>query len=340
MKIAVIAPCWIAVPPAGYGGIELVVALLADGLVDQGHDVTLFASGGSTSKAKVDSYYETPPGTLRLVTDPIAELPHVLNAYSHAKKFDLIHDHSSPFGCSIGAHLESPPVVHTLHGPLFDERAREIYQLIDGRLHLVSISDFQRQGAPSLRYAATVYNGIDTDTYPFREAKEDYLLFLGRMSEQKGAHIAVEVAKTLGRRLIIATKIAEPGEHQYFEERVKPLLTDDVEMVGEISLKDKVELYANAACTLMPIQWPEPFGLVMTESMACGTPVVAFRNGSVPEIIDDGVTGFIVEDEGAFVEAVSRVDTINPAACRASVEERFSAKAMTAGYEAVYRSVI
>lgn len=316
-----------------------MVALLADELVERGHEVTLFASGGSETKGTLVSYYETPPGTTRLVEDPMAELPHVLSAYMQASEFDVVHDHSSPIGCSLGAQLQSPPVVHTIHGPLFDPRAREIYSLIHERVGLISISNYQREGLPNLDYSATVYNGIDLNAYPFREDKKDYLLFLGRMSEQKGVHTAVEVAKRLGRKLVIATKIAEPGEKDYFETRVKPLLTGEEEIVGELSLEDKVELYANAACTLMPIEWPEPFGLVMTESMACGTPVVAFRQGSVPEIIDDGVTGYIADDLEGFVEAVGRVEKIQPAACRASVEQRFSVGAMVDGYESVYREV-
>jgi glycosyltransferase involved in cell wall biosynthesis len=339
VKIALIAPCWITVPPQGYGGIELVVALLADGLVERDHEVTLFASGGSQTKAKLISYYETPPGTVKLATEPMAELPHVLHAYSYAREFDVIHDHTSPLGPSLGAQIERPPVVHTLHGPHYYPESREIYEVVGRRLHLVAISNFQRDSFPGLNYAGTVYNGIAVENYTFRSSKQDYLLFLGRMSEQKGAHIAVETARRLGRRLIMATKIAEPVEKQYFDQKVRPLLTDEVEILGELSLGEKVELYANAFCTLMPIQWPEPFGLVMTESMACGTPVVAFRNGSVPEIIEDGVTGFIADDFDGFVSAVERAAEIESATCRASVEAKFSTPVMVDGYEAVYRSV-
>lgn len=340
MKVALIAPCWLTVPPQGYGGTELVVAHLADGLAGRGHDVTLFASGGSRTKAKLVTYYEEPPGTISIVTNPLAELPHILQAYSHAGEFELIHDHTSPLGPSIGAHLDSPPVVHTLHGPPFAPDAKPVYEQIGRRLHIVAISEYQRLGFPELNYAGVVYNGIALDDYPFRPDKEDYLLFLGRMSPQKGVHLAVEAANRLGRRLVIATKIAEPVEKEYFDEKVKPLLTDDVEIVGELSVADKANLYGRAACTLMPIQWPEPFGLVMTESMACGTPVVAFRNGSVPEIVDDGVTGFIVEDLDAFVEAVARAGEIDAAACRAHVEARFSTKAMVDGYLSVYEKVL
>jgi glycosyltransferase involved in cell wall biosynthesis len=337
LKIAQIAPCWITVPPAGYGGIELVVSLLTDELVDRGHEVTIFASGGSETKADLVSYYKTPPGTGALVEDPLAELPHLLLAYSRSSEFDLIHDHSAPLGCSIGAQISGPPVVHTIHGPLFDGRPTEVYPLVADRIHLVSISDYQRRGLPDIPYAATVYNGIDVTAYESSAAEDDYLLFLGRMSPDKGAHLAVEAAKRLGRKLIIATKMVEPGEKAYFEEVVRPMLTGEEEIFGEISFEAKVELYARAYCTLMPIQWPEPFGLVMTESMACGTPVVAYRNGAVPEIIEHEKTGFVVDDFESFVIAIGRADEIDREVCRAAVEERFSTRAMVNGYEKLYR---
>lgn len=178
-----------------------------------------------------------------------------------------------------------------------------------------------------------------SDRYPYRASKQDYLLFIGRMSPQKGAHLAVETARRLGRKLVVATKRVEPAERAYFEAEVAPRLTSDVKVLDHLSFPEKAELYANAACTLMPIQWPEPFGLVMTESLACGTPVVAWRNGSVPEIVDDGVTGFIVEDLDEFVAAVGRAEQIDPRACRAAVEARFSIEAMLDGYEAVYARV-
>lgn len=341
MRIAQLAPCWITVPPKGYGGIELVVAHLADGLSERGHDVTLFASGGSKTKGKLVSYYDTPPGTVRLATRPFDELPHVLHAYSYAREFDIFHDHTFPLGASIGAHLTPPPkVVHTIHGPMEDEQMRELYEFVGKSLHLVAISNYQRNGAPHLNYAGTVYNGIDVGSYKFRESKQDYLLFLGRMSPQKGAHVAAECARRLGMRLIMATKMAEPQEKEYFEAEVRPRLTERVELLGEISFEEKVDLYANAFCTLMPIQWPEPFGLVMTESMACGTPVVAFRNGSVPEIIEDGVNGFIAEDLDGFVQAVGRTDEIRPSECRRVVEEKFSVPAMIDGYEAAFEKAL
>lgn len=317
-----------------------MVAHLADGLVERGHDVTLFASGGSVTEARLEVYYDEPPGTISIVTNPLAELRHVLNAYSHAAEFELIHDHTSPLGISIGAHLERPPVVHTLHGPPDAPDNKPIYEFIGRRLHVVAISEYQRSVMPELNYAGVVYNGINLSEYQLRSDKEDYLLFLGRMSPQKGVHLAVEAAKRLNRRLIITTKIVEPEEKSYFEEKVKPLMTDDIEILGEISIAEKSALYGRAACTLMPIQWAEPFGLVMTESMACGTPVVAFRNGSAPEIVEDGVTGFVVDDLDGFVAAVDRAGEIDAATCRDRVERLFSTKAMVDGYERVYEKVL
>lgn len=339
MKIAQVAPPWLAVPPPGYGGTERVVAQLADGLTERGHDVTLFASGGSVTKAKLASYYGEPLGTTHLVTEPFLELPHVLNAYARAEEFDVVHDHTFPFGPSIGAHMAAPPVVHTLHGPPWYPNVLPIYEFLAQRLHFVSISTSQQAGLPHLNYAGTVYNGIPVEEYPFRAEKDDYLLFVGRMSAEKGPHLAIETARRVGRRLVMAVKMMEAPEFEFFEKEVAPLLGDDVEMLGEVTNEQKVELYAGARCTLMPIQWPEPFGLVMTESMACGTPVVALRNGAAPEIIDHGVTGFVVDGLDEFAAAVEQADGLDPAACRARVEDKFSTRAMLDGYEEVFERV-
>lgn len=340
MKIAQIAPCWLSVPPNGYGGIEPLIAHLCNGLVDRGHEVTLFASGGSRTKANLESYYPEPPGMTEGVAKPLLELSHVLHAYQRAAAFDLIHDHSFPLGPSLGAQLSGPPVVHTVHGPPDHPDARPIYELIGRSINVVTISDYQQKALPGLNYVATVYNGIDVDAYRWQREKDDYLLFVGRICREKGAHVAVEVAARLGRRLIIAGKMKEPEEIRYFEAEVKPLLTDDIEFVGEADAETKSSLFAGAACTLMPIQWPEPFGLVMVESMASGTPVVALRNGSVPELIDHGVTGFVTDDVDTFTECVGRVGEIDPAECRRAVEMRFSKETMIDGYEKVYAALV
>jgi glycosyltransferase involved in cell wall biosynthesis len=339
LRVAQIAPCWLTVPPTGYGGIEAMVARLTDALVDRGHDVTLFASGGSQTKGHLVSVYDEAPGMAQAVANPAMEVPHLLEAYEQAGDFDVVHDHTFPTGPSIGTAVEDAGVVHTIHGPPAHPDARPVYERLGKRINLVAISDFQRELTPEVRYAATVYNGIDVDRHPYSDDKDDFLLFIGRMSPEKGAHLAARVANRLDRRLLIAGKMAEPDERAYFESEVEPHLNDQVEYVGQADEDTKLDLYSRAEATLMPIQWAEPFGLVMIESMACGTPVVALRNGSVPEIVDHGVTGYVADDLDAFADAVQRVGTLDPADCRAEVEARFSTEAMVSGYEGVYARV-
>jgi glycosyltransferase involved in cell wall biosynthesis len=338
MRIALIAPPWYPVPPAGYGGIEWVVALLADGLTDRGHDVTLFAPPGSTTKARLVSPLgeRLPPDS---IGNPWYEASHAMSAYEGSDRFDILHDHTGPVGVSIGALIESP-IVHTLHGP-FTPQALMLYSRIARHLWFVAISENQRSmGPPDLRWAGVVYNGIPIDNYPYREDKEDFLFFLGRADEEKAPHLAVEAARRAGRRLVMCVTRKNEREQRYWAEQVEPLLSGDVEVHGECDHDHKADLLARAAALLFPIQWPEPFGLVMTEAMACGTPVVAWRNGSVPEVVDDGVTGFVVDSMAELVRAIGRVGELDPRAARARVEERFSAAAMVIGYERAYQRVL
>jgi glycosyltransferase involved in cell wall biosynthesis len=338
MRIALIAPPWYPVPPAGYGGIEWVVALLADGLTDRGHDVTLFAPPGSTTKARLVSPLgeRLPPDS---IGNPWYEASHAMSAYEGSDRFDILHDHTGPVGVSIGALIESP-IVHTLHGP-FTPQALMLYSRIARHLWFVAISENQRSmGPPDLRWAGVVYNGIPIDNYPYREDKEDFLFFLGRADEEKAPHLAVEAARRAGRRLVMCVTRKNEREQRYWAEQVEPLLSGDVEVHGECDHDHKADLLARAAALLFPIQWPEPFGLVMTEAMACGTPVVAWRNGSVPEVVDDGVTGFVVDSMDELVRAIGRVGELDPRAARARVEERFSAAAMVTGYERAYERVL
>jgi len=240
---------------------------------------------------------------------------------------------------SIGA-LTECPIVHTLHGP-FTPEALMLYGRIARHLWFVAISESQRSlGPPDLRWAGVVYNGIATERYPYREDKEDFLFFLGRADEEKAPDLAVEAARRAGRRLVMCATRKNERERSYWAERVEPLLGDDVEVYGECSHEQKADLLARATALLFPIQWPEPFGLVMTEAMACGTPVVAWHNGAVPEVIDDGVTGFVVESMDELVRAIGRVGELDPRAARARVEERFSAAAMVTGYERAYERVL
>lgn len=338
LRIAQIAPPWYPIPPTGYGGIELVVSLLADGLVDAGHDVTLFASGDSKTKAKLEYVYDSAPsGDIGRVAP---EVIHIMPAYVRHADFDIVHDHSGKIGPAIANFIQTP-VLHTLHGP-FTEENQSYYRAVNHGIWFNSISDYQASCCPDLNYVGTIYNSVNVDWYPFadRDEKDDYLLFLGRMNREKGAEFAVEVANRLDMRLIIATKMTESHEFEHFDAKVKPLIGPNTEMLGELTLEEKADLIKRAKCTLFPIQWPEPFGLVMIESMVCGTPVVAMRNGSVPEVVGDGVSGFIVDSVDEMVDAVRRIDTIDPAACRRWVEERFSVGIMVQDYVDAYRRIL
>jgi glycosyltransferase involved in cell wall biosynthesis len=262
-----------------------------------------------------------------------------MSAYERGSEFDLLHDHTGPVGASIGA-ISEAPTVHTLHGP-FTPQTAMLYRRIARRHWFVAISESQRSMAPgNLRWGGVVYNGISLDRYPVCEDKDDYLCFLGRADEEKAPHLAIEAARAAGRRLVLCVTTKNEREQAYWAEMVEPLLGDDVEVRGECDQDQKTELLARAAALLFPIQWAEPFGLVMTEAMACGTPVVAWRNGSVPEVVADGETGFIVESVEEMAAAVDRVGDLDPQVLRARVKEWFSAEAMVAGYERIYQQVL
>ncbi len=334
MRIALIAPPWYTIPPSGYGGIEWVVALLADGLTDRGHEVTLFAAPGSDTRARLVSPLDEEPPR-EAIGDPWYEASHVVSVYERADDFDVLHDHTGPVGVSVGA-LSNCPTIHTLHGP-FTHQARMLYSRVARQHWFVAISESQRSMAPeNLRWAGVVYNGIPMDRYPYREDKEDFLFFLGRADEEKAPHLAIQAARRAGRRLVLCATTKNDRERAYWAEMVEPLLGDDVEVRGEVSHEDKAELLGRAAALLFPIQWPEPFGLVMTEAMACGTPVIAWRNGSVPEVVADGQTGFIVSSVEEMAAAVDRLGGLEPRAMRARVQELFSDEAMVTGYERAY----
>lgn len=339
MRIAEIAPPWVSVPPPSYGGIELVVSLIADGLVDRGHDVTLFASGGSRTKGTLVSPLEATPKLADMGLSVTDDNIHTLSAYLHADEFDVIHDHSG-WGPAFGALLNGrPPVVRTLHGP-WSHDARRFHAALAGRVHLVAISKSQASLNPDLTYAGVVYNGVDLDVYPYRDEKEDFLLFLGRCNPEKGPEVAVEVAKRAGKHLKMVVKRAEPAEIEYWERMVEPRLTGDEDIVFDVSHEEKVDLLSRAQGTLCTIQWAEPFGLVMAESMACGTPVIAAPLGAAPELVVDGETGFLRSEIDEMVECVAALKDISPEACRARVAEKFTAGTMVSGYERVFERVV
>jgi glycosyltransferase involved in cell wall biosynthesis len=340
LKIAVLAPPWFAVPPTGYGGIELVVSLLADGLAEAGHDVTLFASGDSLTKGKLAAVFPTAPS--ELIGRSLPELRHVLACYERADEFDVINDHTGMLGAAVGG-LVDTPVLHTVHGPLDIREAQEVYGRIAKvapQVGLISISENQRKPMPDLPWAATIPNAIDLSIYPCKPHTGEYLLFLGRMSPDKGAHRAIAVAMGLGVPLKIAGKRREVKERQYFAEFVEPHVGHGVEYLGEVTHGQKVELLQDARATLFPIEWEEPFGLVMIESMACGTPVIATRHGAVPEVIEDGRSGIIVDNYRRMGDALEAADALDPIECRRYVEERFAPERMVDDYVAAYRAAI
>ena len=335
MRIAILAPAWFAVPPVRYGGIEWVVAILADGLVDRGHDVTLFAAGDSQTKAHLVTSYDEPPSQRIGLSMP--DLHHALTCYDMAADFDVINDHSGPLGCALGAAVATP-VCHTVHGPLTGESG-EVYSLISRvspRVGLISVSDSQRQPLPDLNWLATCHNAIAIDAYEYDPGNDGYLLFLGRMSPDKGAHHAVELARRSGMPMKLAGKMHDVAERVHFEAEVRPHLGGNIEYLGEVSHDEKVELLQRAAATVFPIQWPEPFGLVMVESMVCGTPVLATRNGAVPEVIEPGRSGVIVDTPAEMVAALPAVLGLDPPEVRASAVERFSAERMVDDYVSAY----
>ena len=339
LRIAVLSPVWFPVPPTGYGGIEWVVSLLADGLADAGHDVTLFASGDSSTKAKLAYVYERAPS--ELIGRSLPELYHALACYERQDEFDVIHDHSGLPAAALGGALHTP-IVHTIHGPL-DAEGGVIYEQIarvSPRVGLISLSLNQRKPKPDLPYVANVPNALDFSLYPVQPHPGEYLLFLGRMSPDKGCHRAIAVARETGVPLKIAGKNREPKEREYFGQYVEPHLGNGIEYLGEVTHGEKVELLQDARATLFPIEWEEPFGLVMVESMACGTPVIATRWGAVPEVIEDRRSGIIVDDYREMAAALAEADSLDPWECRHYVEERFAPERMVADYVAAYRLAI
>jgi len=342
MRIAQIAPPWFPVPPDGYGGTERVVAILADGLASRGHDVTLFASGGSRSRARIQTPLPVAPDpeTLGNTWD---DAFHASAAYLHAGEFDLIHDHSGIIGACLGGLLRGgPPVVHTLHGP-WHEQARRQLALLDRNLHLVAISAAQRASNPYVRYAAVIHHGLDPDELPYGAVKEERLAFLGRSSPDKGIAEAISISARTGLPLTMMVKIGEPEEKVYWESCIAPLLHDGIELIVNADHKTKVRELGRAKALVFPMCWNEPFGLVMVEALGCGTPVVVTCRGSAPEIVTHGETGFLVEPDDAVdgsVAAIARLDEIDPAACRLRFETHFSAGRMVEQHETLFSGLV
>ena len=341
MRIAQVAPLYESVPPQLYGGTERVVSYLTEELVRLGHDVTLFASGDSETKAKLIAAC---PRALWRDDDCRETLPHHVRlmelVFEDVSRFDLIHFHCDYLHFPLLRRCPCPNVT-TLHGrlhvpdlgPLFAEYSE---------VPLVSISNDQRRPIPDANWQATVYHGLPRDLHTYRERPGDYLAFLGRMSPEKRVDRAIEIVRRARMPLKVAAKIY-PEERAYFHDTIEPLLRESrrwVEFVGEVGGRDKDEFLGNARALLFPIDWAEPFGLVMIEAMACGTPVIGWRNGSVPEVITDGVTGFVVDSVEGAVQAVERLARLSRRACRHVFDERFDAARMARDYAAVYRHLV
>jgi glycosyltransferase involved in cell wall biosynthesis len=335
MKIAQIAPLMESVPPKMYGGTERIVSYLTEELVRLGHDVTLFASGDSKTRARLI------PGSSRALrlADCCDPLPHHLlmldDLRQYADDFDALHFHIDYLQyLMLPGRLDR--CITTLHGRTDLADQQPFYRRFSD-VSLVSISNDQRRPMPPANWAGTVYHGLPRDLLSYRPAPRDgYLAFLGRISPEKRPDLAIEIARRTGRRLKIAAKV-DRVDRDYFNDRIKPLLNDPaVEFVGEVNEVEKDEFLGGATALLFPIDWPEPFGLVMIEAMACGTPVVAFRRGSVPEVIESGVTGLIVDDVAGAVQAVNLIENLDRRAVRRAFEERFSVERMAADYLAIY----
>ena len=339
MRVAVFSPVWFPVPPDRYGGIEAVVHLLADGLVDAGVDATLFASGDSSSKAPIVSAFDTAPS--ERIGQSYWELQHLLPLLERRGEFDVVHDHSGLVGLTMLG-LTQCPTVHTVHGPLSGDPG-DVYRKVCAIVPdagLVSLTHNQRGAGVDLPWIANVPNAIDVTRYRLRRKPGDALLFLGRMSPDKGAHRAIRVAERLGRPLDIAAKCREPAEIAYFDEFIAPHLSNDIRYVGEVDHTAKCALLAQAHALLVPIEWEEPFGLVMIEALASGTPVVALRRGSVPELLRHGDTALIASDLSEMIALVDRAAELDPARLRQEAETRFSVGQMVEGYLEAYETMI
>lgn len=337
MRIGIVAPPWITVPPTIYGGTEVVVDNLARGLSARGHEVRLFTVGESTCpvpKAACFNDVVTPMGLM------LPEAVHVLAAYQELRDVDIIHDHTllGPL-LALGRVRAGTPVVITNHGavtPMTSPVLREATR----HAALVAISRDQQKSAPHLPVTAVIHHGIDLEQYSFGPGGGGYLLFMGRMSPDKGPHRAIRVARATGYRIVVISKMWEDGEHEYYESVVRPLLGPDVDLILNSTPAERIKLLQHAEAVLNPITWREPFGLVMAEAMACGTPVLGYPSGAAPEIIEHGRSGFLETSEEGLIEAVGRLGELDRRECREVAERRFSMDRMVRDHERLYRSLL
>lgn len=342
MRIGIMAPPWLPVPPTHYGGTEAVVDLLARGLVAAGHDILLWTTGDAT--CDVNKGYVLERAAIDDMGFSVIELRHLIAGYTALVEWgaDIIHDHTliGPLYAQSTVHV---PVVTTNHGP-FDETLGELYRAVGRRTPVIAISKDHASRSPEGSVAAVIHHGLEPEMFQVGDGAGDkrgeYFVYLGRMAPEKGARQAAVAAKTAGVRLLLAAKLRERAEHQFFEEHVQPLLDADVQYIGEVNHEEKVRLLGGARALVNPIRWAEPFGLVMVESLACGTPVLAFKEGSAPELVDHGVTGFLCDDEDDLAGRMREAAGLDRSACRAVAEEKFSTKRMVADHIRLYEEVL
>jgi glycosyltransferase involved in cell wall biosynthesis len=339
MKIAQVAPLWESVPPKLYGGTERIVSYITEELVQMGHDVTLFASGDSETAGRLEAVC---PQALRLNTGIFnRDAPMIMlqeRSLGARGDFDVIHSHLDFLGFPL-ARRNPQPVVTTLHGRLDLPELQPVFREY-AEMPLVSISDAQRRPLPWANWHATIHHGLPRHLYTYHSQPQGYLAFLGRISPEKRPDHAIEVAKRTGLPLRIAAKV-DPADLQYYRSEIEPLLDHPlIEFIGEISDAEKNDFVGNALALVCPYDWPEPFGLVLIEALACGTPVLAYRRGSIPEVIENGVTGFVSENLSEMAAVVERLGEIDRQRCRASFEKRFTADRMARDYVALYEQII
>ncbi|MFJ6903720.1 glycosyltransferase family 4 protein [Streptomyces griseoluteus] len=337
LDITMITTPWFALPPVAYGGIEAMCAELVDGLVELGHRVTVIGVGHNGTKGRFIATDDSPAGARRLGNSG----PEVLHAARAARVLrsldsDVVHDHSTVGPLQAGQ--RRAPTVVTAHGPVTGETGR-YYRALGDTVHMVALSRAQQAQAPDIPWTGQVHNALRTDQYPYRDRKGDHVLFLGRIAADKGVHLAIDAAREAGLPLTVAGGCNDPDEQPYVETELRPRMGDDVRWVGEADWRTKLDLLASARCLLFPIQWEEPFGMVMIEAMACGTPVVALRRGSVPEIVEEGVTGLICDHPAQLAAALGSVDRLDPRACRVRVRRHFDTDQMAAAYAALYQQL-
>ncbi|MDQ0578374.1 glycosyltransferase family 4 protein [Streptomyces rishiriensis] len=334
LNIAMISTPWFELPPAGYGGTEAMCAALVDGLVELGHQVTVIGVGHNGTLGRFVATYETPQGDHLGSVGP--EVVHAARAAGTLASLrpDVIHDHST--AGPLQARRRRAPTVVTAHGPVSGVTG-EYYRALGDTVHLVAISRAQQAQAPDILWSGQIYNAVRTADYPYRLRKGRHALFLGRLAADKGVHLAIDAARRADMPILIAGACNDPAERAYVDAEVRPRLGEDARWIGEADHATKLGLLADARCLVFPICWEEPFGMVMVEAMACGTPVVALRRGSVPEIVDDGVTGFICDRPEQLPAALRSVDRLSPQACRERVCNRFDTLNMASAYQTLYR---